>query len=78
MRSQRGSLFAMKHGNKTLFLAGIASFILTTMVIYVPFLAAAFEFEHISLLEYGIAMGLAASIIPIVEVVKFFQRKIAK
>ena len=78
MRSQRGSLFAMKHGNKTLFLAGIASFILTTMVIYVPFLAAAFEFEHISLLEYGIAMGLAASIIPIVEVVKFFQRKMAK
>ena len=78
MRSQRGSLFAMKHGNKTLFLAGIASFILTTMVIYVPFLASAFEFEHISLLEYGIAMGLAASIIPIVEVVKFFQRKMAK
>ena len=68
----------MKHGNKTLFLAGIASFILTTMVIYVPFLATAFEFEHISLLEYGIAMGLAASIIPIVEVVKFFQRKMAK
>ena len=78
MRSQRGSLFAMKHGNKTLFLAGFASFILTTMVIYVPFLASAFEFEHISLLEYGIAMGLAASIIPIVEVVKFFQRKMAK
>ncbi len=78
MRSQRGSLFAMKHGNKTLFLAGFASFILTTMVIYVPFLATAFEFEHISLLEYGIAMGLAASIIPIVEVVKFFQRKKAK
>ncbi|MBR6528855.1 MAG: cation-translocating P-type ATPase, partial [Firmicutes bacterium] len=78
MRSQRGSLFAMKHSNKTLFLAGLASFVATTAVIYVPFLAAAFEFEHISLMEYGIAMALAASIIPIVEVVKFFQRKMAK
>jgi len=78
MRSQRGSLFTMKHGNKTLFLAGFASFILTTLVIYVPFLATAFEFEHISFLEYAIAMALAASIIPIVEIVKFFQRKMTK
>lgn len=78
MRSQRGSLFTMKHSNKTLFLAGLASFVATTAVIYVPFLANAFEFEHISLMEYGIAMALAASIIPIVEVIKFLQRKMAK
>lgn len=78
MRSQRGSLFTMKHGNPTLLWAGIGSFVLTTLVIYVPFLAEAFEFEHISFLEYAIAMILAASIIPIVEIIKFFQRKAAK
>jgi len=78
MRSQRGSLFTMKHGNAALFLAGFASFVATTAVLYIPFLATAFEFEHISLMEYGISMLLAASIIPIVEIVKFFQRKMAK
>ncbi len=78
MRSQRGSLFAMKYGNKTLFLAGLASLVATTAVLYVPFLANAFEFEHISIVEYAISIGLSASIIPIVEIVKFFQRKSAK
>ena len=78
MRSQRGSLFTMKHGNAALFLAGFASFVATTAVLYIPFLATAFEFEHISLMEYGISMLLAVSIIPIVEIVKFFQRKMAK
>ena len=78
MRSQRGSLFKMKHGNNALFLAGLASLVATTAVLYVPFLAEAFEFEHISLMEYGISMLLAVSIIPIVEIVKFFQRKMAK
>lgn len=78
MRSQRGSLFTMKHGNKSLFLAGLASLVMTSAVIYVPFLADAFEFEHISLFEYAVAMGFAVSIIPIVEIVKFVQRKMAK
>lgn len=75
MRSQRGSLFSIKNINPTLTLAAIASLICTTLVIYVPFLSEAFEFEHISLAEYGVALVLAFMIIPIVEAVKFFQRK---
>lgn len=75
MRSQRGSLFSIKNINPTLTLAAIASLICTTLVIYVPFLSEAFEFEHISLAEYGVALVLAFMIIPIVEIVKFFQRK---
>ena len=55
--------------------SSIASFAATTLVIYVPFLADAFEFEHISLTEYAIALGLAFLVIPIVEIIKFFQRK---
>ena len=75
MRSQRGSLFSIKHMNKSLFFAGVASLICTTLVIYVPFLAAAFEFEHISIEEYLIALGMAFLVIPIVEIIKLIQRK---
>ena len=49
-----------------------------TLLLEVPFLAAAFGFMPIGLEEYAIAMGLAFMVIPIVETVKFFQRKAAK
>ncbi len=78
MRSQRGSIFSIKNLNPALTLAAVASLICTTLVIYVPFLSDAFDFEHISLLEYAVALGLAFMIIPIVEIVKFFQRKSMK
>jgi len=78
MRSQRGSIFTMKGQNKALWLAGVASFLATTLVVEVPFLANAFEFEHISLTEYGIAIALAFLVIPIVEIVKAFERKFGK
>ena len=68
----------MKGQNKALWLAGVASFLATTLVVEVPFLAEAFEFEHISLTEYGIAIALAFLVIPIVEIVKFFERKFGK
>lgn len=61
-----------------LYLAMVASLILTTAVIYVPFLKSAFEFTEISVFEYAVAVGLALSIIPIVEAVKLFQRLAAK
>ena len=77
MRSQRDSLLHMKYMNPALIWSSIASLAATTLVIYVPFLSEAFEFEHISFTEYAIALGLAFLIIPIVEIVKFFQRKAA-
>ena len=40
------------------------------------FLAAAFQFTPIDLNEYAIALGLAILIIPIMEIVKFIQRKL--
>jgi Ca2+-transporting ATPase len=78
MRSQRGSIFRMNTRNITLIGAMVISFILTTAVIYIPFFREIFEFEHISLIEYAIAMLLAISVIPIVEVVKAIQRTAAK
>lgn len=77
LRSQRGSIFSMKNQNPYLIGAMVVSLILTTGVIYLPGISDAFGFEHITLMEYGISMALAFSTIPIVEVVKFFQRRVA-
>jgi len=78
MRSRRGSIFKLTTPNVFLYGAMIVSFVLTTAVIEIPFLANAFEFTPIALPEYLIALGLALSIIPIMEVVKFVQRKLGK
>ena len=75
MRSRRSSIFKIPAHNRYLFGSMIAAVALTTAVLYVPFLSNAFGFEHISLAEYAIAMLLALSVIPIVEIVKLFQRK---
>ena len=77
MRSLHGSIFTMKNQNKWLWGAGILSFLLTTAVVEIDFLAKAFELAHLNLVEYAVAMGLAISIIPIVEIVKLVQRIIA-
>ena len=78
MRSQRQSLFAMKCQNLYLWGAAALSLVLTLVVLYVPFLQQAFSFEHISFLEYGIALALAFMIIPLVEIVKAIQRAVTK
>ena len=78
MRSQRGSIFKLKSQNMILWGAGILSLLLTTAVIEIKFLANAFGFAVIGIKEYAIALGLAVAVIPIVEIVKFFQRLIHK
>lgn len=78
MRSLHKSVFTMKSHNKFLWLAMLASLLCTTAVIYIPFLANAFGFEHISLLEYTVSILLAITIIPIVEIQKLCQRKSMK
>ena len=76
MRSRRQSIFRMGSHNRWLWGAMLVSLLCTTLVIEVPFLANAFQFEHISIQEYLIAMSLAIVIIPIMEVTKFIQRRI--
>ena len=75
MRSQRGSTFTLGSVNKTLFIAGAGSLLATTLVCEVNFLAKAFGFTHVGIWEYLIAIGLGLLVIPIVECVKFFQRR---
>lgn len=74
MRSQRGSIFGVHTWNPVLFLSMAGSLVLTSVVIFVPVLSAAFGFEHISMAEYFTAMGLAFMVMPAVELVKLFQR----
>ncbi len=78
MRSQRKSVFTLKGQNMVLWAAMLGSLLLTTLVIEVPFIANAFGFTPISWTEYAVAMGLAVLVIPIVEIVKLFQRLFAK
>jgi len=78
MRSRRGSIFKMHSSNKFLWLSFIVSLICTVGVINVPFLRVAFKFEHISFAEYMVAMVLAVSIVPIMEITKAIQRKLGK
>ena len=78
LRSQRKSVFSLKTHNKILWAAMLGSLLLTTLVIEVPFIAKAFGFTTIGALEYGISIVLAFLVIPIVELVKLIQRKIAK
>ena len=56
----------------------LGSLLLTTLVIEVGPIANAFGFTTIGWDEYGIAMALAVLVIPVVEIVKLIQRKLAK
>ena len=78
MRSLHGSIFTLKGQNKWLWGAGILSLLLTTAVVEIDFLCKAFSLAHLDLMEYGIALGLAFLIVPIVEIVKLIQRLIKK
>ena len=78
LRSQRKSIFSLRTHNKILWAAMLGSLLLTTLVIEVPFIANAFGFTPIGLAEYGIALVLAILVIPVVELVKLLQRKLAK
>ncbi len=78
MRSQRGSIFRLGSQNKMMLGAAVFTLISTTLVCEVPFLANAFNFTSVSLIEYLVAIGLGVCVIPIVEIVKFFQRRLSK
>ena len=78
MRSQRGSIFSMGSRNKALMGSAVLTVVATTLVCEVPFLAHAFGFTSVNLEEYALAIALGACVIPIVELVKSIQRKLAK
>ncbi|MBR5779396.1 MAG: cation-translocating P-type ATPase [Clostridia bacterium] len=78
LRSREKSVFAITGHNKVLWLTMAASFILTALVVFVPFLQSLFSFMPINVWEYLLALVIGALILPISEIVKLIKRKISE
>lgn len=83
-RSASKSIFRMKSHNKLLWGAMLCSLVLTTAVIFVPYVNTAFGFANadgqacISWLEYVISIAMAFAIIPLVEIQKLITNAIKR
>jgi len=78
MRSRRGSAIGMMFKgshNKLLYASTLIPLVLTSVLVLWPPAAEFFSLNTITALEYGISCALAFSVIPIVEIVKVFQRR---
>ena len=74
MRSLKESVFSMKTHNKMLTISIIVSFLILIPILLVPGLRSIFSLVKLSGMQYVLAAVIAAAIVPIVEVVKAFQR----
>ena len=77
MRSRRASIFGLPTQNIWSWGAFALSLVLTYIVIETP-LSTLFNFAELDMVHYGMAMGLAALIIPIVEIYKAIMRSVEK
>ena len=77
MRSRRASIFGLPTQNGWAWGAFALSLVLTWIVIETP-LSGLFNFAELDMMHYAMAMGLAASIIPIVEIYKAVMRSVEK
>lgn len=81
-RSAHKSIFSLHSHNKIMWAAMIGSLALTTAVIFIPGVNAAFGFANpdgsacISVSEYFIALAMAFAIIPLVEIQKLIVRAV--
>lgn len=78
MRSLKGSIFTMEKHNKVLTASIILTFVLMLPILLIPALRGIFSLVSLSGSEYITSFLLGAVIVPIVEVVKVFQRSKAK
>ncbi len=54
----------------------VLSLLLSTLVIYIPFLADAFDFAHISAAEYAASMALAFQLFLLLKLLKQFKESL--
>jgi Ca2+-transporting ATPase len=78
MRSLKGSIFTMKSRNIVLIGAIALSAVLTIPVLFIPALREMFSLEALTGANYLWAFLAGACIVPVVEVVKCFQRASSK
>jgi Ca2+-transporting ATPase len=74
-RSLRNSVFPRVFANRWLNAAVLWELGLLALVIYVPFLQSAFGTFALTLADWATAVGLAATVIPVLEGVKWLQRR---
>ena len=74
MRSRTTSLFSMKKQNGMLWLTLAFSLLVTAAVVFIPALNRAFSFQTISFTQYLMAVGMALTVIPVVEIEKAVRR----
>lgn len=74
-RSDRNSVTQKPFANKWLNYAIIADLALLLMVIYVPALHDAFETYYLPLHDWLISIGMALTIVPVLEAAKWMERK---
>ncbi len=83
-RSAERSIFTLHSHNKILWASMIGSLVLTTAVIFIPGLNTAFGFSNadgsafINATEYFIALAMAFSIVPLVEIQKLITRAVKR
>ena len=75
MKSFHTTLFTKKmFANKWLNVSFIVGALLTSAVVLIPGLNTLFDTAHINLVEWGVALGCAVMIIPLVEIQKAILR----
>ncbi len=74
-RSDRHSVLNKPFANKWLNLAVGWELILLVLIVYLPFLNAAFSTYALPLIDWLIVLGLAVTIMPILEIAKWMERR---
>jgi len=74
-RSDRHSVLDKPFANKWLNTAILWEIALLIVIIYVPFLHEAFGTYYLPLTDWGIILGLAFSIVPVLELAKWMERR---
>ena len=76
MRSNKKSLFELHYFNYYLLGTMIISFVLSVIIIYVPFINHLFDFAPLDFKMFMLSIGLGISIIPLVELYKLIKKLI--
>ncbi len=74
-RSDRNSVFKQPFANKWLNLAIVWELTLLALIVYLPFLHAAFNTFSLPWEDVAIVLSLATTVIPVLEIAKWMERK---
>jgi Ca2+-transporting ATPase len=74
-RSDRRSVLARPFANRWLNLAILWELMLLVTIVQVPFLQGVFRTQVLSLADWGLVVGAAFTVTPVLEIVKWRQRK---